>query len=174
MAMTGEIRVLSEEEKHLILTAAAEGRIIKDCVSHMGFDVRTFYQIRKRDPEFEKAFTEARIASLEHLADELRNVTDMQFVDVNLARLKSENARFILERLQPSKWGNRLDVNIKTIDITSLMANAEARLERFAPVIHPQLIQIAQASAITSEITTPETKCELVLSADDELAELLK
>lgn len=60
-------------------------------------------------------------------ADSLHTIAD-DYHDVQKARLKSDNLKWILARRVPHKYGDRLDINLnQTVDITGALLEARNR-----------------------------------------------
>lgn len=80
-------------------------------------------------PAFERAWAFARDVQTEHLADTLLHVTDgLEPQNVGVARLQSENVRWLLSKWN-RRYGDRLDLNIEqTVNIAGALAEARARL----------------------------------------------
>jgi hypothetical protein len=80
-------------------------------------------------PAFERAWQLARDVQTESLADKLLHATDdLTPAMVGVARLQSENVRWLLSKWN-RRYGDKLDVNVEhTVNIAGALAEARARL----------------------------------------------
>ncbi len=118
---------LSEEQKELAIEMAEEGRTVKEIREAIMVDAGAFRRYLEKHPVFKANFAHARQEGLEELADSLQNITE-EVGDVQKAKLKSENLRWILSKRKPLVYGDRIDVNVtQTIDITSAIEEAKKR-----------------------------------------------
>ncbi len=119
---------LTEEQKQLALDLAAQGKSIKAIYSQLNISHSALWKYRQHDLKFEQDFACARQEGLEHNADELLDLVD-EIPDVQKARLKSDNIKWILSKRKPATYGDRLDLNVnQTIDIGSALAEARNRV----------------------------------------------
>lgn len=118
---------LTEEQKKLAIDMAAEGKSITQIVDALCVSNYAFMKMRQHDPLFEQSFEHARHEGLEHIADNLLVVAD-EYTDVQRARLKSDNAKWLLSKRKPKIYGDKIDVNInQTIDISGALSEAKQR-----------------------------------------------
>lgn len=119
---------LTAEQKETALRMAAEGRAIQKIGDAINFNACKWLELERHDPAFAKEFADARFYGLEYLADGLIDIVD-DYQDVQKARVKSENIRFLLSKRKPHVYGDRIDVNLnQTVDIKGALAEAEARV----------------------------------------------
>jgi exoribonuclease R len=120
--------MLSEEQVRRALELAAEGLSIKDIRKEIGVSADELYKFRQVDATFDQKFKIARQEGLEELADSLLDIVD-EYQDVQKARVKSENIRFLLSKRKPHVYGDRIDINItERVDIAAALNEAKARL----------------------------------------------
>lgn len=118
---------LTEEQKKLAIDMAAEGKSITQIVDSLCVSNHQFLMLRQNDPVFSESFERARHEGLEHIADNLLVVAD-EYADVQRARLKSDNAKWLLSKRKPKIYGDKIDVNInQTIDISGALSEAKQR-----------------------------------------------
>ena len=100
-----------------VLSELAKGKTLTSICKRDGMPSRDAVMKRvARDAEFRELYKEALENRLEVLADQLTELgeTDVKYMDsaaVNLLRLKSDNIKWVLERLRASKYGNRVNVD---------------------------------------------------------------
>lgn len=148
------------EQLKLAEDMATEGRTLKDIIEALCTTTSRFYKYKKEHPQFLQDFEQARQEGLEHLADSLVSISD-EYVDVQRARLKSENLRWLLSKRKPHIYGDRLDVSISaTVDITSALIEAKNR------ALQPsQIVTINHdMSHIKADVDAENTGCGEVIS----------
>jgi hypothetical protein len=118
---------LTEEQRALALKLAAEGEPVQVILEALSLGHYEFWIARQEDDRFAMAFIQARQEGLEAVADTLLTLAD-QMPDVQRARLKSENIRWILSKRKPYVYGDRIDVNVtNTVDVASALLEAKNR-----------------------------------------------
>ena len=111
-----------------ILDLLANGQTLAKACETVGLSTGQFMQRLPNRTSLAHAFVCARDAGAEVLADSLLGLTDTE-ADVNRARLKSDNIKWILSRRHAAKFGDRIDVNVNaTVDLTSAISEARNRL----------------------------------------------
>ena len=111
-----------------ILDLLANGQTLAKSCESVGLSTGQFMQRLPSRTSLAHAFICARDAGAEVLADSLLGLTDTE-ADVNRARLKSDNIKWILSRRHAAKFGDRIDVNVNaTVDLTSAISEARNRL----------------------------------------------
>lgn len=82
----------------------------------------TFYELIKDDSRLNK-YARATEMRAERLADETIKIADSESTDVNRDRLRVDTRKWLLAKLHPKKYGERIDMTsgnepIKPINIT--------------------------------------------------------
>jgi hypothetical protein len=118
----------TEEQLAKAIELASKGeplkKIIDECLLNSEYD---FWLFKQHSPEFANTFEHARQEGLEHLADGLITAHD-EYTDVQRARLKSDNAKWLLSKRKPSVYGDKVDIHVsQTIDITAALSEAKKR-----------------------------------------------
>lgn len=126
--------VYTEEQLEKAVEMASKGepykKIIDECLLNSEYD---FWLYRQHYHDFANTFEQARQEGLEHLADGLMTAHD-EYTDVQRARLKSDNAKWLLSKRKPEIYGDKVDIHVsQTIDITAALTEARARAQIPAP-----------------------------------------
>jgi hypothetical protein len=138
---------LTEEQKQLAIDLAASGETLKGIREALMVDQTAFRNYLERHPVYKDAFVCARQDGLEELADSLQKIPD-EVTDVQRARLKSDNLRWLLSKRKAHVYGDRLDLNItQTVDIAGALLEARSRAS--LPPLHTNAIVEAESSTIT-------------------------
>jgi len=132
--MAGEIEIrkptvqLTEEQKNTAIELAIEGMSLRRILDKILISSYHFYKYKQSNPKFEDNFATARLEGLEHLADDLLDIADDHSIDVNRARLKSDNSKWVLSKRKPQIYGDRLNLEVSTtIDIGTALNEARKR-----------------------------------------------
>jgi len=119
---------LTEEQQTVALELAINGETITAICDQMLIGHSMFYRYRKDTPAFSLNFEQARQEGLEKLADELITMAD-DVPDVQRARLKSDNYKWLLSKRKPMIYGDRVDIHVtQTIDINAALDEARSRV----------------------------------------------
>jgi hypothetical protein len=135
----------TQEQLDLAIELASNGKPLKDIIGQICSSEYEFWMYRQHNPNWANLFEHARQEGLEHIADGLITIAD-EMVDVQRARLKSDNAKWLLSKRKPSVYGDKVDIHVsQTIDIGSALA--EARKRALPTAEDPQLIDVTPALA---------------------------
>ena len=146
---------------------ALEGQSIKKIASALSISLYDITEILNNCPKFSKSFNNCRFNGIESLADDLLDIAD-QYDDVQRARLKSENLRWIISKRKPATYGERIQVDTQVIDITGALAEARNRVK---PVSDLREDEKEDNLVIPTTYTRKETDSESDIDAksqDDE------
>lgn len=162
--------MLDEKTKDLILNLAINGEPLQRILSAIEMRHRDFHNALQQDVLFLSEYERARSEGLEVLADSLILIPeDVQ--DVQKAKLKSDNIKFLLSKRKPMTYGDRIDVNLtQTVDIGSALDAARSRI--LIPGRDSTVNAIPQAIDITRLATSRITDSESV--TPPEVAPVLK
>lgn len=117
----------TDEQLQLAIELAAKGESLKVIVGELLTTEYRFWKYKQEHLRFFTQFEEARQEGLEHLADALIHMSD-EYEDVQRARLKSDNHKWLLSKRKPGTYGDKLDVNVnQTIDIGPALEEAKRR-----------------------------------------------
>lgn len=117
----------TEEQVNLAIELAAIGEPLKVIVGELLTTEYRFWKYRQEYPDFDKIFCSARNEGLEHLADALITLAD-EYQDVQRARLKSDNYKWLLSKRKPAVYGDKVDIHVsQTIDIGTALKEARQR-----------------------------------------------
>lgn len=142
----------TREQLDLAIELAAKGEPIKNIVTQIVSDEYSFWVYRQHDPLFQNTFEHARQEGLEQIADGLLTAHD-DYVDVQRARLKSDNAKWLLSKRKPSVYGDKVDIHVsQTIDISQALSEARKRAL-------PSAID-ANADSEPIDVTPPQIKAK--------------
>lgn len=112
-----------------MLARVAEGATQKDLAAlvseRLGQPVSQYYVSRwiNADPDRAEAWKQAKQQAADRYADVVaETIEDVKTgkLDPNSAKVVSSNAQWLAARLSPSKWGDRLQVEQTTLDVTAL------------------------------------------------------
>lgn len=138
--MNTERITLSVDEMSAILEFAAKGASLKDIAGQIGMSVWNFTIVLKRDPIFKRRLQQARELGFTVRAENLSEIVrDNVFDDPNHLRVMLDTEKWLLSKLHPSVFGDRIAVQVETVDISGAMQEAKRRALR---VINPENVAI--------------------------------
>lgn len=129
------------------LDLAFEGKSLKEITLSLGCNQREFYNLRKQYPVFGQAIAEARAEGWLIQADSLLTMYD-DHPNEDPQRLKgrSDNIKWLLERVRREMFGASIEVNHKVTDVRQALAEARARVLNVTPTVTP--VEITDQSVI--------------------------
>lgn len=149
--------VLTEEQQEYILKSIVLGISIRNICAHLNIPLHHVYDYAAKDPFFDKKMDRARVYQAHILVDELMSATVgcKTMAEVSAAKVWSDNAKWVASKIEPAKYGEKLDINITHLDLSAVLLAAENRI---IPILQ------AKTNALTTDILDIEP-----LSVDGEL-----
>lgn len=142
---------LTEEQKEYILDQTLKGTDTITICKVIGISEMAFYQVRKRDPLFDKEFKEIRVESAHIQVERLRTIADdcETMPEVLRARLQSDNIKWEASKRVPEVYGDSLNLNVNhTVDLAKVLLDAA---ERTIPFL--EMRQALQIDRVVTETT---------------------
>ena len=135
-----------------LIVAVAEGAHIgNECAKHgiTRYDVRHY---RLQDAQAEREWQAAREQSADTFADQIGDMANNPPIDSARARIQLDALRWLAAKRNPRVYSDKatLDVNVKTVDLTRIIQDANARLAAAqAPrIIEAEVVRDAIAPAL--------------------------
>lgn len=96
-----------------VLADVAAGEATYKALPAHGTDFKNFYAYLNSDEELGKKYARAKLAGLERMADEILEISDAREDDeaVQRARLRVDSRKWLLSKLAPRKYGEKLNVS---------------------------------------------------------------
>lgn len=134
-----EEKKLSAEQKELALEHVLELRPLELLHKKLGFKTRLqFHRYCQSDPEFNLQMEETKKAACKYLEDDLLFVCDEH--DPKQARTKLEAISKLLVFLNPSKYSQKIDLNLnQTISIRIALDGSNDRIAGLLRDVTPRL-----------------------------------
>jgi hypothetical protein len=169
---------INAEVEEQIINLLYEGNNITQISKIINISPATINRYRLEVPLFDERVSRARTLGLEIIADQIEAIPDT-YDDVNKARLKVDTMKWILAHRDPTKWGERIDLNINnTVDIRGALDEARNRIRNVLDIA-PSLIAGDSSAISHSEIGSQPTSqagdtAENAAEFKKELAKLLE
>lgn len=137
--------------------ALLEGLTLQEVCERIGISINALARLRRTQPLFREALERAAYDGSGAILEQLRNIPwDEQ--DSGRARVKLDALSRYLELRWPERYGKRLDVTMKTIDMGDALAKAR---ERAANTIE-STAYVVDATDTTSVAALPGTLADLI------------
>lgn len=143
---------LTEEQIETMLEHVIELRPLSLMPKKMGFKSRyAFHKYLVANPEIENRLDEAKRGACRYLEDDLLYVNDDH--DPKAARVKLEAITKLLVFLNPSKYSQKIDLNVnQTISIRSNLDASNKRLSGLVGLKDVSPVQLDPAQLVSFEI----------------------
>lgn len=152
---------LTPEQLETALRMAHAGKSLQQIHTELGVSAQYFWEYRRKHPEYNENFSQARDEGYDVLADGLVGITE-RIPDVQRARLESENMRWLLARRKSRVYGDKLDLTVQhTIDIAAALTEGKRRAAFERPV---QTLELPQRGELINELQRAATGAEPVAS----------
>lgn len=126
-------RVLTEQEKTWILEDTFQSVQIDQTLRKVEMSRREFSLYLKRDLEFKELYEQAMLDACQFLENDLLNIYKKSNIDHKLARVAIESINKILVFRNPSKYSQKIDLNVN--QNISIRSNIEAGNKRVAALM---------------------------------------
>ena len=103
-----------------------EGKTLKDVADSIGISPSNLFYLRRKFPAFAEELDRAAFDGSTAILEELRNIP-FEEEDAARARVKIDAIARYLELRWPHRYGKRLDVTVKTLDMKDALEKARAR-----------------------------------------------
>lgn len=114
-------------------------------------EMRLFFDLVEKDVELLRKYSAAQQARAEILADEIVDIADTE-PDPNRARVMVEARKWYASKMQPNKYGDRIDLNVSgAIDITAAIDAARSRV--MLPMSDPKIIDATYVPVTKQQLT---------------------
>ena len=112
------------------IAEARAGVNVKDLLAHYGVSPHVVRAYRVGNAQADKAWQLAREQRADTLFDELLDTANNREDDPAHARVKCDVLKWAIVKFNPRLYGDRsqVDLNVKTVDLTRIIQDANARL----------------------------------------------
>jgi hypothetical protein len=95
-----------------VIEAIADGVTLRAVAKNEGISASAIIRFVQNDESFAKQYAHAKEIQLEAFADEIMQIADSaDEKTVNAARLQVDSRKWLLSKLVPKKYGDKLDLN---------------------------------------------------------------
>ena len=167
----GPIASLPPDWQALAINKAYERQSIVSIAISLGISVQDFWILRKRHPEFNTAFEEGRRVAAECIEDSVLTAHD-DIPDIMKARLYSDNAKWVMSRRDPSKYGDKSSVEVNhrgSIDLLTAISQGNARLPENKQKAEAALVEYADYRMVQPSGPVPNNSKEVIVSTLDDM-----
>lgn len=133
---------LTLEQQEQVLDLIYKGFSPHSAFAEAKLDARALSEYSIKDPIFGKRLQQAREHCIHMHVDSLLSIAKgcETLVDVNVARLTSDNIKWTASRLIPHVYGEQVRVNVShKLDLSSLLEAADARVLPLLPSKKPDI-----------------------------------
>jgi len=141
MTMLAKPHEYSTEEIDAALDLTSNGVPIKDIASALGLSILGFQNLLRRDPILAGRFKQAREVGFITRAEALPELVRMNvFSDPNHLRIMVDTEKWLLSKLHPAVFGDKIALQVETVDVSGALKEAKERAQIID--ITPQVEQI--------------------------------
>jgi hypothetical protein len=112
------------------IETASNGGTLKAIARALGCSLSSLAKILSTNAPFKQRLEQARAVGFSATADEVRTlVQDNPLTDVQMLRLQSDNAKWYLSKMDPARFGEKLDLTVsKAVDLRAAIAEGRSRM----------------------------------------------
>ena len=103
---------MTPEQFDAIIADVTIGLPVGKSADEHGVHRMAFYKALDADPALAERYARAKSAALEAMANDILEISDGDG-DHNRARLRVDTRKWLLSKLAPKKYGDKLDVDLK-------------------------------------------------------------
>ena len=170
-AVSGSIHGVEKARIDRVISLASQGATVAELAEALGMDQADMWRFIDSDKSLRQAYSQARARGYDALADSLLTIPE-QIQDVQVARLKSENIRWLLSKRRAEVYGDKLQVDVSgQVDLTAIMAESAQRLRPMRD-LQPLTIDASpiESGAYALPATDKQSESGELQSIDDLLA----
>lgn len=112
-----------------LLELVAAGTTVPKACAALGVKREAFWHLHARDGAFRDAVFQARLMGVEALADEILELADNRLQDPKDRALAIEARKWLLTKLMPRRYGDKLDLSVNHGRTIESMTDAEIDAE---------------------------------------------
>lgn len=119
----------------------AEGHSLRSFISGSDISYNTVWSRIQNDPELSERFEMVRNVRAMQNAERIEALAEkveQEQIDPNAARVSINARQWLAERMDPKRWGNKIQQDIKLTDTTQLHLEAVRNLMRTVSVQEPE------------------------------------
>lgn len=139
-----------------LLAGVASGLPIGRWTRHCGFTPDMVRAYRRDNPKADREWTQAREQSADAFMDEAIITSRKRGLDPQHARVRIDTLKWAAAKRHPKEYSDRaaVDLNVKTIDLTHVLDDAQARLTAaraaaLGHVIEGAVVRVLEPEALT-------------------------
>lgn len=106
MAKRGRPTEFTRDVQDDFCASIAEGNSARSTCNKLGVSLQTICRHNREDEVFREQYARARDDAADSLVDEMREIEDSE-KDVQRAKLKCDNRKWVAARMKPKSWGDR-------------------------------------------------------------------
>lgn len=171
---------MTPELAQSIISEIYDGKTIESLLKKYDTNAKAFYVFIDKVPLLSQEYARAQIAKAEMVVDQIIDIADND-EDANRARVRTDARKWYASKMQPKKYGDRIDLNItESVDIAGALSDAKARVLSVRDqrnIMDAELVntkQIANAKPTGSTPVSEQIPTNSKDADEKELLELLK
>jgi hypothetical protein len=146
-----------------VIRLISEGISLRKALKEVKMAATTLYDALDRDSVRQKQYARAHVIASDMLAGDIIDVAESD-INPHAARNIIDAKKWTASKSNPSKYGDKLDINLSTtVDITLALKESSARA---LPICYPSDTIEIQANDIKQVNTDDTTGCESVIDLD--------
>lgn len=132
-----------------VVRAMVNGAPASRTLRELNCDIWDFYRYVNDTPDLQIMYETAQIARAETIVEEIIDIADND--DSQKARNRIDSRKWYAAKMRPSKYGEKLDINMtQIVDITSALNEAKSRI---AGAAHSVVLPISYPTIDVAPIT---------------------
>lgn len=132
----GKLKEMTDNDKRIaeawpaLLASISAGDMVRDALKAAGITRHEVHGYMKRHPAMRVEWDDAREASADAFMDEALDVARSKTDDASHARTRVDTLKWAARIRNPRAYSDKssIDVNVKTVDLTAIIRDANARL----------------------------------------------
>lgn len=122
----GQLTRAGRELQQTVLDHAQDGKTQMEIAEELGIDRKTIANLRFADPAFRDELERVMYDASSTVVEDIRQVPYIE-LDPQRARVKLDALSRYLELRWPRRYGKRMDITVRSLDMGKALADARAR-----------------------------------------------
>jgi hypothetical protein len=108
-----------------VIRQVRSGRSLRTALRERAINADVYYQYIQKNPGASEHYAQARMESLDAMAEEAVGIADDPDIDANKARVMVDTRKWFLSKLAPKRYGDHLDVSVSTNNSAAQLSREE-------------------------------------------------
>ena len=149
--------IWDDENKENFLNCILNGLSIETALNTLDLNQSGFFDACANDPDFENKFETYTKHGLKLMASGLLDDIDNPDKDITRVKMRAEHIRWLLTRLVPETYGDKMKLEVEHVDISGALSEARNRIPQTVELTAPNSYTIKDLEGLETPLKPNES-----------------